>query len=67
MTLRTRTAFEDLALDEDMYYPVPNGSRSAVLKLPKEMNRPDRRAILRAVERCEKHGVGHPYKGRMRD
>lgn len=63
--MTTSIAFKDLELDEDVYYPVPNGRKQAVLKLPREMNRQDRRAILRVAESCEKHGVRHPYKGRM--
>jgi hypothetical protein len=39
----------------------------AVHKLPAEMNRQDRRAVMRIVERCERHSLAHPYKGRMED
>lgn len=63
--MTTSIEFKDLELDEDVYYPVPNGRKQAVLKLPSEMNRQDRRAILRVAKSCEKDGVRHPYKGRM--
>lgn len=62
-----KASFSDLALDEDVYYPVPLGSGGAVHKLPGEMNRQDRRAVMRIVERCERHSLAHPYKGRMQD
>jgi hypothetical protein len=66
MTGRNKASFADLSLDEDVYYPVPMGG-GAVHKLPAEMNRQDRRAVMRIVERCERHSLAHPYKGRMED
>jgi hypothetical protein len=66
MSVSGSTSFDKLRLDDDVYYPVPTG-RTAVHKLPKEMNRHDRRAVLRVVERCVRHSIAHPYKGRMQD
>lgn len=60
----TKSAFDDLGLDEDVHYPVPMPG-GAVLRLPREMTRNDRRLVLRVVERSAKHGQPHPYKGRM--
>ena len=57
-------SFAALDLDADVFYPVPNGRGQAVLKTPAEMNRHDRRVVLRVVERCAKDGVPHPYRGR---
>jgi hypothetical protein len=67
MTAQGKASFADLGLDEDMYYPVPMDRGGAVHKLPAEMNRQDRRAVMRIVERCERHSLSHPYKGRMGD
>lgn len=67
MTGNGKASFADLALDEDVYYPVPMGTGGAVHKLPGEMNRQDRRAVMRIVEKCERHSLAHPYKGRMQD
>jgi hypothetical protein len=63
--MSTKFSFSDL--DEDVYYPVPLNRGGAVHKLPAEMNRQDRRAVLRIVERCERKALAHPYKGRMGD
>lgn len=63
----TKLTFEGLNLDEDVYYPLPNGTGGASHKLPREMNRHDRRIVLRVVERSAKHSLEHPYKGRMGD
>jgi len=67
MSARGKLSFDDLALDEDVYYPVPDGGGGATHKLPKEMNRHDRRIVLRVVEKSTKHSLAHPYKGRMED
>jgi hypothetical protein len=67
MTGRSKASFADLSLDEDVYYPVPVLRVGAVHKLPAEMNRQDRRAVMRVVERCERQSLAHPYKGRMGD
>ncbi|NTF17883.1 hypothetical protein G6L37_05670 [Agrobacterium rubi] len=66
MSRSDKTAFEDLGLDDDVYYPVPvNGG--ALHKLPGEMNRHDRRTVLRIVEKSVQLNLVHPYKGRMGD
>jgi hypothetical protein len=67
MSVNAKITFADLALDDDMYYPVPTGGGGATHKLPREMNRHDRRLVLRVVDKSKKHGLAHPYKGRMEE
>lgn len=59
--------FERLRLDADIPYPIPTTASKPIFKLPKDMNRLDRRAVLSVVERCERLGLGHPYRGLMLD
>jgi hypothetical protein len=61
-----KLSFDELELDADVYYPLPNGN-SITHKLPADMNRHERRTILRVVERCRKLSLNHPYIGRMKE
>lgn len=67
MAIKKKRSIEDLGLDEDMLYPLPSGTASLTHKLPKDMNRQERRALLAAVERCDRLGLAHPYVGRIND